>query len=790
MKKRAFRIRGLLSCLALLLLAQCDVNRSEISTEPESRSRNSTASAPTGFAPASSLTLSQSASGSDVVLVGAGDIGRCGRDNDEATAALLDYIPGTVFALGDNAYSAGSAADYANCYHPTWGRHKDRTRPAPGDKDYKTAGASGYFNYFGAAAGDPSEGYYSYDLGNWHVVVLNSNSDRSAGSPQEQWLRADLAATTKPCTLAYWHHPLFWSDGYRESIKPFWDALYEAGAEVVLNAHQRNYERFAPQTPDEDRDDQYGIRQFIIGTGGYSASSSFGAARANSEVRERGSFGVLKLSLHDDGYSWEFVPIAGASFTDAGSGSCHGAPGGAPPGPNQPPTAHAGGPYVGSEGSAVQFNGSASSDPDGDALTYAWAFGDGTTGSGATPSHTYRDNGSYTATLTVTDSKGAASGPATSSATIGNVAPSVDAGPDATIGAGQTFDLSATFSDAGADDAAWSYSIDWGDGSAPQNGSKNSQSDPITGSHTYGAVGSYTVQVTVTDKDGGQGSDALTVTVTSTPPPPPPPGSGAVVLVGAGDIGVCDSDRDEKTAQLLDAIPGTVFTIGDNANPDGTAAEYSSCYGPTWGRHKDRTYAAIGDNDMNTGSAAATWDYFGDRAGPRDKGYYSFDLGEWHIVVLNSNCSSVGGCGTGSPQDQWLVADLAASTKTCTLAIWHEPRFWSGGNETGNGYKRFWRVLYDAGAELVLNGHRHLYERYAPQDKDGVRDPSRGIRQITVGTGGSDLVTPGPALANSEIRDTRTHGVLKLALSGGSYSWEFVPVAGQTFTDSGSGTCH
>lgn len=727
---------------------------------------------------------------SEAVLVGAGNIARCDRSNDEGTAALLDDIPGTVFTLGNDAYPAGTAANFADCYGPSWGRHKGRTRPAPGKIEYKTANAAPYFDYFGTAAGEPGKGYYSYDLESWHIVVLNSEIDRSVGSPQEQWLRIDLAANVGSCTLAYWQDPLFWSgtgDSYDGSIKPLWDALYDAGAEVVINADSRFYERFAPQTPAGERDDAYGLREFVVGTGGYSVSHSFGTPLANSEARIQGIFGVLKLTLGESGYTWEFVPKAGSSATDSGSGSCHGAPG-EPPISNRPPTADAGGAYSGTEGAAVQFDGSASSDPDGDALTYAWLFGDGDTGSGVLPSHTYRDNGSYPVTLTVTDAKGAESGAAASTASVANASPAVEAGPDATAGVGQNFVLSATFSDAGAGDTPWSHTIDWGDGSSPPSGSKNSQSDAITSSHVYSTAGSYVVRVTVTDKDGGQGSDDRTVTVTAAPPPPSP---GAVVLVGAGDIADCSSSGDEATAALLDAIPGTVYTLGDNAYPLGRSEDYNGCYDPSWGRHKSRTYAALGNHEYDTGTAAATWDYFGDRAGPRDLGYYSFDIGEWHIVVLNSNCSAVGGCDKDTPQDQWLQADLAANQKTCTLAIWHHPRFWSGGNATGNGYKRFWRVLYDADAEIVLNGHRHFYERFAPQDKDGVADPARGLREFIVGTGGGeDLHGLGSTLPNSEVRNNVSHGVLKLTLSAQSYTWEFVPVAGDTFSDSGSGTCH
>jgi hypothetical protein len=263
------------------------------------------------------------------VVVGAGNIARCGKSAPAATAAILDTIPGTVFVLGDNVYTSGSSADFTGCYDPSWGRHKARTRPAAGDKEYKTAGASGYFGYFGAAAGDPAKGYYSYDLNSWHVIVLNTGSSgisTKSGSPQELWLRADLAANSKPCIVAYWHYPLFSSSGsaLRSSIRPLWDDLYAAHADLVVNAHARVYERFAPQTSAGTADPVNGIRQFTVGTGGQGVDAFNSTITANSEVRNSGAYGVLRLTLGAGGYSWTFIPIAGQSFTDAGSGSCHG----------------------------------------------------------------------------------------------------------------------------------------------------------------------------------------------------------------------------------------------------------------------------------------------------------------------------------------------------------------------------------------------------------------------------------------------------------------------------------
>ncbi len=263
----------------------------------------------------------------DPVLVGAGDIAACGSDGDEKTAALLDNIPGTVFTLGDHAYSNGTRAEFANCYEPTWGRHRSRTRPVPGNHDYQTRGASGYFDYFGAAAGDRDKGYYSYDLGRWHVVVINSNCRQiggcRTGSPQENWLRADLASHSAPCTVAMWHHPRFSSaeHGNDPSMRDIWKTLQDKGVDLVLAGHDHDYERFAPQDADGNADPERGIRSFVVGTGGRSFYS-FRTIQPNSVIRNTETPGVLKLMLHPDSYDWQFIPAAGATFTDAGTAKC------------------------------------------------------------------------------------------------------------------------------------------------------------------------------------------------------------------------------------------------------------------------------------------------------------------------------------------------------------------------------------------------------------------------------------------------------------------------------------
>ena len=265
----------------------------------------------------------------DPVLVGAGDIADCGGRGDEATARVLDGIGGTVFTLGDNAYENGTSAEFRDCYAPSWGRHKTRTRPAPGNHDYNTPGADGYFDFFGRRAGAPGRGYYSYDRGAWHVVVLNSNCGEvrcTIGSRQERWLRADLAANESACTLALSHHPRFSSGmhGEQTSVLPLWEALYDAGAEVVLSGHDHDYERFAPQSPAGVLDPSRGIRQFVVGTGGRELRPFRAIREPNSQAGSSDTFGVLKLTLHPAGYSWKFVPVAGSAFTDTGTARCHG----------------------------------------------------------------------------------------------------------------------------------------------------------------------------------------------------------------------------------------------------------------------------------------------------------------------------------------------------------------------------------------------------------------------------------------------------------------------------------
>ncbi|MCZ3386315.1 MAG: metallophosphoesterase [Actinomycetia bacterium] len=222
-------------------------------------------------------------------------------------------------------------AKQLSCFvRPQLGRVKGMTAPVPGNHEYQTAGAGGYFDYFGAAAGDPQKGYYSYDVGAWHLIALNSNcaslgpADGCAeGTPQNEWLKADLAASPNFCTLAYWHHPLVSTGRSIAAVKPFWDALYAAQADVVLSGHSHNYERFVPLNPDKASDPTNGIREFVVGTGGKSHELSSATPPPTSEVRNVDTFGVLELTLNTTSYDWNFIPSSGGTFTDVGSGTCH-----------------------------------------------------------------------------------------------------------------------------------------------------------------------------------------------------------------------------------------------------------------------------------------------------------------------------------------------------------------------------------------------------------------------------------------------------------------------------------
>lgn len=270
----------------------------------------------------------------------------------------------------------------------------------------------------------------------------------------------------------------------------------------------------------------------------------------------------------------------------------------------------------------------------------------------------------------------------------------------------------------------------------------------------------------------------------------PAAGERSAVLVGAGDIADCSNLAGaEATAALLAEIPGTVMAIGDLAYPDGTPTNFA-CYDKTWGREKSRTRPAVGNHEFHSTGATYYFQYFGETAGDASKGYYSYQLETWHVVVLNSECEQVGGCGPGSPQEKWLREDLAAHPVVCTLAYFHKPRFSSGGaHGDDTTVKPLWDALYQGHADVVVNGHDHDYERFAPQTPEGQADAAHGIREFVVGTGGKNHRPFGIVDANSEVRNTDAFGVLKLTLLPGRYLWQFVPEKAKTFSDSGEGVC-
>lgn len=282
-----------------------------------------------------------SADEGDPVVLAAGDIADCSSEADSATAAVLDDHPNaTILTLGDLAYEDGTAEEFADCYDPTWGRHKARTHPAPGNHEYHTPGATGYFGYFGAAAGPGDRGYYSFDLGTWHVISLNSEQDTGPDGAQAAWLRDDLANTSAACVLAYWHKPRWTKGKYTDLLESqhLWNTLYDAGADVVLAGHDHNYQRYQPLDKFGAVDAVRGMRSFVVGTGGRHLYLL--VADSRREAGTDTTFGVLELTLHSTSYDWRFLPVAGSTYTDSGSAPCSSPPppGPAPPGSPPPPS--------------------------------------------------------------------------------------------------------------------------------------------------------------------------------------------------------------------------------------------------------------------------------------------------------------------------------------------------------------------------------------------------------------------------------------------------------------------
>ena len=323
-KKLAFQL--VLSLVPLMLMVPAYARAQTQSPRPTDRPPRARNKAPKKQSPERAF-----------VLVGAGDIASCKNpEGARATAKLIEQIPGTVFAAGDLAYEKGSAEDFKNCYDPAWGRFKERTKPALGNHEYEEPTASGYFQYWGAQAGPAGKGYYSFDLGEWHIVVMNTNCSAQGlggcdkGSPQERWLKEDLAKHPNACVLAYGHHALFSSGFFKKhavhpELKQLWEDLYAAHADLVLAGHEHSYERFAMQDPEGNADPVHGIREIVAGTGGRS-HDLLGFATPNSEIRDWGTYGVLKLTLFLGKYTWEFIPEKGKSFRDSGSGVCHNRP--------------------------------------------------------------------------------------------------------------------------------------------------------------------------------------------------------------------------------------------------------------------------------------------------------------------------------------------------------------------------------------------------------------------------------------------------------------------------------
>jgi hypothetical protein len=268
------------------------------------------------------------------------------------------------------------------------------------------------------------------------------------------------------------------------------------------------------------------------------------------------------------------------------------------------------------------------------------------------------------------------------------------------------------------------------------------------------------------------------------------PGSDPFILA-AGDIADCNLPNDYQTASIIQSYPqGEVLTLGDNAYQDGTPQEFATCYAPAWGPFLSRTHPSVGNHDYQTKGAVGYYNYFGAAAGAANQGYYSFDIGSWHLIALNSECLQIGGCGVGSAQELWLKNDLAMHPAQCTLAFWHRPLYSSGKEGSALEVQPLWQDLYDAGVDVVLNGHDHIYERFAPQDPLGIANSEKGIMEFVVGTGGYQHSPIHTLLSNSLVHDNTTFGVLELTLHSNSFDWAFLPVPGGTFTDSGSANCH
>jgi PKD repeat protein len=320
------------------------------------------------------------------------------------------------------------------------------------------------------------------------------------------------------------------------------------------------------------------------------------------------------------------------------------------------------------------------------------------------------------------------------------------------------------------------YQWNFGDGTS---------GDSVKMSHTYPSNGNYNISLVVTDSKGAKDTATTTAGVTM---------EQAVVLIGAGNIASCGTNTDDLTAQIIDTIPGAVFTTGDNVFEKGTDSEYVNCYAPSWGRFLSRTHPTLGNHDYSMGNADGSFEYFGDRVGPANLGYYSYDVGSWHVIVLNDKGDTdPNNKGIDATQMAWLQADLDAHRNSqCTIAMFHIALFISSNTRgwTENpAHKPIWDALYAAGVDIVLNGQQHNYERFEPMTPDGTVDQANGITEFNVGTGGFGLDDFKVIHPHSATR-AAVYGVLKLTLKTNRYDWQFIPAAGGRFTDSGSGNCH
>lgn len=347
-----------------------------------------------------------------------------------ATASLISArSPNRVIAPGDIQYDSGATSEFTS-FDASWGQFKGLVAPAPGNHDYGTPGAAGYFSYFGAAAGDPSQGFYSFDLGSWHIISLNSNcaadgtcSDTQIGTSeaQVQWLKSDLAAHPGACTLAFWHHPLIGdgNGGPNPSLKPLWDALYAHGADLVLNGHDHAYERFVPLDPAGASDPTRGVTEMVVGTGGedHIGLTYTPATDARLVMAQDTAFGASFITLQPDRFTWDYREIDGTRF-DSGETLCH-----------HPAATFTVAPGAPQTGTPATFDATGTTDPYATALTsYAWDFGDGSTGSGPRPTHTYSAAGAHGVRLTVTNA-GGATGVAQSTVVVANPPPPAPPAP-------------------------------------------------------------------------------------------------------------------------------------------------------------------------------------------------------------------------------------------------------------------------------------------------------------------------------------------------------------------------